>query len=61
MADLPDSGRVSALLKGRIRSGEVERIDRRWRINPDWDDMMASEIRDARIILERAGYRVAKA
>lgn len=58
VAQLPNSGRVSALLKSRIRSGEVERYGRNWRINPDWDEEMASELRDARILLERAGWTV---
>jgi hypothetical protein len=58
VAGLPDSGRVTALLKTRIHSGQVERVENGWAINPEWDEMMKSELRDARIILERAGYRV---
>ena len=55
---LPDSGRVSALLKSRIQKGQVEKIDDRWRLNPDYNEWQNSDLRDARILLERAGYRV---
>lgn len=55
---LPNSGRVSALLKARIESGQVEYEAGKWQLNPDWDDMAASDLRDAVIILERAGYTV---
>lgn len=58
MVGLADSGRVSALLAARRRSGEVELVGGHWLINPDWDDCVASELRDARILLERAGYLV---
>jgi len=55
---LPNSGRVAALLSTRRDRGEVELENGRWQLNPDWDDIIASEIRDAQIILERAGYTV---
>lgn len=57
---LPDSGRVTALLKARIQSGQVERSGKRWALNEDWDDLLASDLRDARIMLERAGYTVVR-
>lgn len=60
-AGLSDSGRVSAVLKTRIKSGMVIRTGKRWKLNPEWDDIVESELRDARILLERAGYRVVKA
>jgi hypothetical protein len=49
---------VSALLKARIQAGQIERTGSCWMINPDYSDAKAAELRDARIILERAGYRV---
>jgi hypothetical protein len=58
IAELPNSGRVYALLKARIQSGQIERVGSCWMINPDYSDEKASELRDARIILERAGYSV---
>jgi hypothetical protein len=58
VAGLPDSGRVSALLKARIERGQIEKAGNKWQLNPDWTEEMAAELRDARIILERAGYRV---
>jgi hypothetical protein len=58
IARLPNSGRVSALLKARIQAGQIERTGSCWMINPDYSDAKAAELRDARIILERAGYRV---
>ena len=58
VARLRDTGRVSALLKARIQSGQIVRMGSCWMINPDYSDELAAELRDARIILERAGYRV---
>lgn len=55
---LPNTGRVSALLSTRRDRGQIEFENGRWMLNPDWDDILASELRDAQIILERAGYRV---
>ena len=55
---LPNSGRVAALLSTRRDRGQVELENGRWRLNPYWDDVVASELRDAQIVLERAGYTV---
>jgi hypothetical protein len=60
VADLPNSGRVYALLKTYIESGRVAHIRGRYAISPDWDESAASELRDARILLERAGYRIVR-
>ncbi len=59
-AQLPNSGRVYALLKTNIERGRVLLRNGRYRLNPDWDEQMQSELRDARILLERAGYRVTR-
>lgn len=58
IAGLPNSGRVYALLKARIQAGEIQRMGSCWMVNPDYSDEMASELRNARMVLERAGYQV---
>jgi hypothetical protein len=56
--DLPDSGRVAALLKGDLRKGSVQLVGGRYQINDDYDAQLARELSQAAALLRRHGWGV---
>lgn len=53
-ADVPTCALVGALLKGDLARGSVAREGGRYAWNPEWDDQVAAELRDAlRVELDR--------
>lgn len=56
--ELPDSGRVAALLKGDLQKGLVQLVDGRYQINDDYDAQLARELSQAAALLRRHGWTV---
>lgn len=58
--DVPTCALVGALLKGDLARGSVWRDGDRYAWDSSWDEHLAAELRDARALLVRHGYRVTK-
>lgn len=58
--DVPTCALVGALLKGDLARGSVSRSGDRYAWDSMWDEHLAAELRDARALLVRHGYRVTK-
>lgn len=56
--ELPDSGRVAALLKGDMAKGLVRLVDGRYDINPDYDAQLLRDLNQAAALLRRHGWKV---
>lgn len=56
--DLPDSGRVAALLKDDLRKGAVRLVHGRYEINSDFDAQILRELNQAAALLRRHGWSV---
>jgi len=56
--ELPDSGRVAALLKEDLRKGAVRLVDGRYEINPDYDAQLLRDLNQAAALLRRHGWKV---
>lgn len=57
--DLPNTGRVSALLKADLRCGRVALRCGRFEWNRNYDEALAVDLQDAVRLLRRHGYKVA--
>ena len=56
--ELPDSGRVAALLKEDLRKGAVRLVDGRYEINDLFDARQRRELTQAAALLRRHGWKV---
>lgn len=57
-ADLSSSGLVGALLKNDLHKGSIFKRGDRYVWNPEWDQKVQAEIREAKALLRRHGYEV---